>query len=207
VVGRLGRLHASEEGRYPQEEMEVGMFIRIPREALPPRQERRRRQKGAETLAGALAFIVLLPFLVVTIDVAWGLFVKVTLQHACREAVRFAITSQTSANPDGGNFGHVDSIKGVALRYAGPVLQGQEDKLTVRFYNPNTLVEDVGGSRNRGGNVVMVSVEGYAYQPIVTIGKMDGWSPLEIKANDPIMITVHAADRLESCPMGVCAPI
>ncbi len=183
------------------------MLFRVKREALPPRLERRRRQKGAETLAGALAFIVLLPFLVVTIDVAWGLFVKVTLQHACREAVRFAITSQTTADGEGGSYGHLDSIRGVALKYAGPVLQGQEDKLTVRFYNPNTLAEDVGGARNRGGNVVMVSVEGYEYQPIITIGKMEGWSPLEIKPNDPILITVHAADRLESCPMGVCAPL
>lgn len=167
----------------------------------------RRPQRGGETLAGALAMVVLVPFLVVIVDIGWGVFVKVTLQHACREAVRYAITNQTAPMPGGGSFGHLSSIKGVVLQYAGGVLVGQEDKVTVRFYNSTTLAEDTSTSRNRGGNVVMVSVEGFEYQPLIPISRNGGWSRLEIKPNDPIIITVHAADRMEACPMGVCSPL
>jgi hypothetical protein len=165
------------------------------------------RQKGAETLAGALAMIVIIPFIVVLIDVGWGVFTKVTLQHAVREGVRFAVTNQVASDGNGGNLGHLDSIKGVVLTYAGGVLQGQEDKVTVKFFRGATLDEDSGPQPNRGGNVVMVSVEGYEYQPLIPINKLPGWSELEIKPNNPIVITVHAADRMESCPMGVCAPL
>lgn len=179
-----------------------------PQSSRPGAAARKRRsQRGGETLAGALAMVVLIPFLVVLVDIAWGVFVKVTLQHACREGVRFAITNQTSPKAGGGNFGHLDSIKGVVMHYAGGIIQGQEDKITVRFYEGATLTEDVGALRNRGGNVVMVSVEGFEYQPLIPISKNGGWSRLEIKPNDPIVITVHAADRMEACPMGVCSPI
>lgn len=171
------------------------------------RTRSRKRQRGAETLAGALALIVMIPFIVVITDIAWGVFVKVTLQHAVREGVRFAVTNQVSSNPGGGSFGQLDSIRGVVSRYAGGVLQGQEDKVTVKFYSGTTLNEDTGPSRNRGGNVVMVSVENYEYEPILNINKLAGWSELEIKKNNPIIITVHAADRMESCPMGICSPL
>jgi len=167
----------------------------------------RQSQRGAETLAGALALIVLIPFLVVIVDIAWGVFVKVSLQHACREGVRFAITNQTSDDGSGSQLGHLDSIKGVVLANAGGILHGQEEKVTVKFFNGIDLAEDFGTQRNRGGNVVMVSVENYEYQPLLPISKNPGWSKLEIKPNDPIVITVHAADRMESCPFGVCSPL
>lgn len=176
-------------------------------DSSPLKRSSRRGQRGAETLAGALAMLVMLPFLVVTVDVAWGIFVKVSLQHACREGVRYAITNQTAPAEGGGNMGHLDSIKGVVLTYAGGILNGQEEKVTVRFYNATSLVEDLGASRNRGGNVVMVSVENFQYQPLITFSSIKDWSELEIKPNNPIVITVHAADRMESCPMGVCSPL
>ncbi|MCW5963264.1 MAG: pilus assembly protein [Bryobacterales bacterium] len=176
-------------------------------DSSPARRSRRRGQRGAETLAGALALMVLIPFLVVTVDASWGIFVKVTLQHACREGVRYAITNQTAAAEGGGNMGHLDSIRGVVLTHAGGILAGQESKVTVRFYNATSLAEDLGSNRNRGGNVVMVSVEDYHYQPLITFSSIKDWSEMEIKPNNPIVITVHAADRMESCPMGVCSPL
>lgn len=175
----------------------------------PPGRYRRRRnrQRGSETLAGAFAMMILILFTVVLIDIGWGIFVKVTLQHAVREGVRYAITNQVASDGSGGNLGHLSSIRGVVTQYAGNVLVGQEDKITVKFFNPTSLVEDQSPSRNRGGNVVMVSVENYEYFPIIPIGRNDPWWSLEISRSTPIVITVHAADRMESCPMGVCSPL
>jgi len=177
-------------------------------ESANKRHNRRRNsQRGSELLAGLLALLILIPFFVVIIDISWGVFIKVSLQHAVREGVRFAVTSQVSAASGGGNLGHIDSIKGVVTRYAGNILRGQEDKIKVEFFDGTTLNPDTGATRNRGRNVVMVSVEGYQYNPILSLGLIEGWWKTEVRRNPAIVITVHAADQMESCPMGTCAPL
>lgn len=171
------------------------------------RRRARHGQQGSETLAGAFAMMIMILFMVVIVDIGWGVFVKVTLQHAVREGVRYAITNQVAAAEGGGSLGHLSSIRGIVTYYAGNVLSGQEDKVTVKFFNPSNLAEDTGPNRNRGGNVVMVSVENYEYFPIIPIGRNDPWWTLDIPQTTPIVLTVHAADRMESCPMGVCSPL
>lgn len=168
---------------------------------------RRKRQRGAEALGGALVMLILLPLMFIIVDIGWGIFIKVSLQHAVREGVRFAITSQTAANPNGGQFGHIDSIKARTIQSAGNLLAGQENKVSVTFYSAETLNEDTGALRNRGGNVVMVNIENYEYTPIIPVFKVGNLQKLEILSNPPIQITVHAADRMESCPLGTCATL
>jgi hypothetical protein len=171
------------------------------------RRSPRDHQRGSETLAGVFAMMVLILFTIVLIDIGWGVFVKVTLQHAVREGVRYAITNRVADDGLGGSLGQLSSIREVVFRYAGSVLVGQEEKVTIKFFNPVNLVEDQSPYRNRGGNVVMVSVENYEYFPIIPIGRNNPWWRLEIGAYTPIVFTVHAADRMESCPMGVCSPL
>ena len=169
--------------------------------------KRSHRQRGAEALGGAFVMMLLLPLMFLIVDIAWGIFVKVSLQHAVREGVRFAITSQTSNDADGVNMGHLGSIKARTIASAGGILAGQEDKVTVTFYTPDTLAEDTGASRNRGGNVVMVNIENFEYRPLIPVYTIGEWQKLEIREDPPIRISVHAADRMESCPLGVCAPL
>ncbi len=166
-------------------------------------------QRGAETLAGALVMMMILPLMFMIVDIGWGIFIKVSLQHAVREGVRYAITSQTASDGSGGSLGHLASIKKVTLQAAGGLMNGQEDKLTVKFYDAGspTLTEDLGSSRNRGGNIVMVNIEDYEYSPIIPVYKIGDLQKLEILEDPPIKITVHAADRMESCPVSGCAAL
>lgn len=176
-------------------------------EQTDQRRRRARGQRGAEALGGAFVMMLLLPLMFLIVDIAWGVFVKVTLQHAVREGVRYAITSQTSTNAEGANLGHLGSIKARTIAAAGGILAGQEHKVTVTFYTPDSLVEDTSATRNRGGNVVMVNIENYEYRPLIPVYTIGDWQKLEILQDPPIRITVHAADRMESCPLGVCAPL
>jgi Flp pilus assembly protein TadG len=169
--------------------------------------KRSHKQRGAEALGGALVMMLLLPLMFLIVDIAWGVFVKVTLQHAVREGVRYAITSQTATNAEGANMGHLGSIKAKTITAAGGILAGQEDKVSVTFYTPDTLAEDTGASRNRGGNVVMVNIENFEYRPLIPVYTIGSMQKLEIREDPPIRISVHAADRMESCPLGVCAPL
>lgn len=170
---------------------------------------RRHGQRGAEALAGAMVMMVILPLMFLIVDIGWGIFIKVTLQHAVREGVRYAITSQTTSDGSGGSLGHVASIKAVTLRAAGNLLAGQEGKVTVKFYNSgsSTLNEDLGANRNRGGNIVMVNIENYEYRPIIPVYTIGNLQKLEILEDPPVRITVHAADRMESCPVSGCAAL
>lgn len=88
-------------------------------------------------------------------------------------------------------------------------MTGQEDKLTVRFYNAGSpsLTEDLGSNRNRGGNIVMVNVENYEYRPLIPVYRIGNLQTMEILQDPPVKITVHAADRMESCPVSGCAPL
>lgn len=170
---------------------------------------RRHAQRGAEALAGALVMMMILPLMFLIIDIGWGIFIKVSLQHAVREGVRYAITSQTASDGSGGSLGHLASIKSVTLKAAGGLLNGQEGKVTVKFYDSgsSSLTEDLGPSRNRGGNIVMVNIENYEYRPLIPVYKVGNWQTLEILQDPPIQITVHAADRMESCPVSGCAAL
>lgn len=167
---------------------------------------RRCGQRGAEALGGAFVMMMLLPLMFLIVDIAWGVFIKVTLQHAVREGVRYAITSQTKSNSEGVALGHLGSIKDVTISSAGGILAGQEEKVSVTFYTPD-LTEDTSTNRNRGGNVVMVNIENFEYRPLIPVYTIGEWQKLEILQDPPIRITVHAADRMESCPLGVCAPL
>ena len=79
----------------------------------------------------------------------------------------------------------------------------------MRFYDAgsSTLTEDLGPSRNRGGNIVMVNIENYEYSPLIPVYKIGDLQKLEILEDPPIQITVHAADRMESCPVSGCAAL
>lgn len=170
---------------------------------------RRHQQRGAEMLAGALVMMMILPLMFMIVDIGWGIFIKVSLQHAVREGVRYAITSQTTSNGAGQGLGHIASIKAVTLHSAGGLMTGQEDKLSVRFYDVGSasLAEDVGPNRNRGGNIVMVNIEDYEYRPLIPVYRIGNLQTMEILQDPPVRITVHAADRMESCPVSGCAPL
>ncbi len=132
---------------------------------------------------------MMLPFLALgfmTLDSAWAVLVRATLQHAVREGVRYGVTGQTS-----GNNGQIASIKAVAVSQAMGLLSGsQADTLSVTFLNPGTLTAT---TSNNGGNIVQVSVTGYQVAPL---------APL-LRPATALTVSVTAADVIEGSPDGI----
>ena len=132
---------------------------------------------------------MILPFFALafmTMDAAWALFIKATLQHAVTEGVRYAVTGQVSP----GN-GQVASIKAVVVKQAMGLLSGsQAGTLSVTFLNPTTLATT---SSNLGGNLVQVSVSNYSIAPL---------APL-LRSSTATLVNVTSADRMEGSPGGI----
>jgi Flp pilus assembly protein TadG len=137
--------------------------------------------------------LMILPFLALaflTIDAAWGLFVKATLQRAVHEGVRYAVTGQVT-----GALGQIASIQAVVQNESLGLLTGsQAGTLSVHFLDPVTLTDlGTAAGANQSGNIVEVDVTGYKIAPL---------APL-LRSGAAISVNVKAADRLEGTPGGI----
>lgn len=135
------------------------------------------------------AALILVPFCAMfflLMDLAWGIFVKATLQAAVREGARYGMTGNTS-----GGSGQLASIKGVVQNYSMGLLDGsQSDRIAIQFYAPDTLSET---ASNQGGNLVVVSVVNYAFTPLAPF----------MHSGQTVYLTVRSGDRLERQPGGL----
>ena len=143
------------------------------------------RRRGSQLVETGLMMLPFLALAFLTLDSAWALFVKATLQHAVQEGVRYGITGQVS-----GNNGQIASIESVVVTQAMGLLSGsQAGTLSVQFLSPSTLAAT---SSNIGGNIVQVSVTNYQVAPL---------APL-LRSGTAIPVTVTAADVIESSGAG-----
>lgn len=141
-----------------------------------------RRERGSYFVEAAIAFPILLGLIFLMIDIGWTLFVKATLQHAVREGVRYAVTGQVN-----GGLGQMASIQGVVQQNAAGLLADHPETIHVSFFRPDTQQST---ASNAGGNVVIVSVDGYQISPLLPF----------MHKGDPISVTVRSGDRLEASP-------
>jgi Flp pilus assembly protein TadG len=110
-------------------------------------------------LETALVIVPLLAVLCAIIDFSMALFIRNSLELACREGVRYAITGNTGA---GGNACQTDSIKYVVQQDAMGFLNGTTglNNIQVHYFNPTTLASTVS---NAQGNIIQVSVTGISW--------------------------------------------
>jgi len=146
-------------------------------------------ERGSYLLEASLVTLLLFGLMFLLVDLSLVLFTKATLEAAVREGVRFAITDQLAANQSYLN----DSIKQVVQQHALGMLNGPNGacKISINYFNPATGLPDVG----TGGDVVEVSVVGYAYTPVGVL-----------KSSIPMSITASSSDVMESCPLAGCPP-
>ena len=143
-------------------------------------------RRGSQAVEFGLMMIPFLALVFMTLDGAWALLIKATLQHAVQEGVRYGITGQVS-----GNLGQIASIKSVVQSKSMKLLTGsQSGTLSVQFLNGTTLLPT---ASNVGGNLVKVSVTGYKISPL---------APL-LRSATPISVTITAADKIEGSPGGI----
>src|ERR1700686_3888075 len=114
-------------------------------------RSRRARQRGNAMLGGALALPPLLMLLFATIDFSIAILVKNTVQSAVREGVRYAMTGQTV-----GALGQDESIRTVVENNSLGFLNSSngESLISITFYNPGTLAQELGVGSNARENIV-----------------------------------------------------
>jgi Flp pilus assembly protein TadG len=144
------------------------------------RMRKRNGRRGVQIIENALVLVPILAFTYLLIDVSYSIFVKVTLQHAVREGVRYAVTGQTQSG-----YGHLNSIKSVVMQNASGLLNDQLGTIHVDFYEADTLQVT---TSNSGGNLVEVSVRNYQFNPLAPF----------FHSSDTVSYSVFAADKLES---------
>jgi hypothetical protein len=142
---------------------------------------RRKRQSGHALLE---ASVVILPLLAMAFAIT---------DYAVREGVRYAITYQTMSGQC-----QDASIRQVVKNASAGFLNNTHDPLILITYHPPANLSQTltGVGSNAAGNIVEVSVEGYAYS----------WMAPLMRSNTPLTITVRAADRTESLPGGTTVP-
>jgi Flp pilus assembly protein TadG len=131
--------------------------------------------------------LMMLPFLALgfmTVNAGWTMFVKVTLQHAVREGVRYGVTGQVDSS------GHqITSIQDTVVAQSMGLLTN-DNQVSVEFLSSSTLAQT---SSNMGGNIVQVSVNNYMVAPL---------APLLISGSS-IPLTVSGADVIEGSAGGI----
>jgi hypothetical protein len=138
-----------------------------------------------------------------------AIFLKNTLQFAVKQGVRYAITSQTGATTlayasdfdNTGGTGQDIAIKNVVvsnafgyLHYVAPQGTGRPCSgrgcISIKYFDPVTLVELTGVGSNAGGNVVQVTAQNLTW----------AWMVPLLRSATPLSFAVSSADVMEASP-------
>ena len=158
------------------------------------------RRKGAEVLEFTLVLLPLLAIVMVLLDTSWAIFAKSTLQYSVRQATRRGVTITAAELTTGQCL--TDVVKSTVQQNSFGMLTG-DSKLAlikVNYFQPPKAdstdpVVDVStqSDGNTPGNVIQVSVQGFSLLPLVP--RLFSWS--QKPDNNPLLISVYAADRIE----------
>jgi len=150
--------------------------------------KRKKHQRGSQTIEGGLVCLILFALILLVLDLSLSIFIKATLTAAARDGVRFAVTGQLLPGDAYLN----DSVTKVVQNSAIGFLNGSQNAclVSVTYFDPNGQAT----TAPTPGNVVQVSVQGYAYTPLGAL----------FKSGTPVPITTEASDVLEACPVGGC---
>jgi Flp pilus assembly protein TadG len=156
----------------------------------------------------ALILTPMFALLLSIVELSMPIFKKSTFQAAVREGVRYGITYQTTYNGTV-YVSQTAAIQAVVQNNAMGFLAGAPGlaKIYVKYYLPVSPFTDVTGtaSANADGNIVEVSVRGYAHSWIAPIAWVYGSNTFQVTGT-PLTIAASSADRLESLPVGSTRP-
>ena len=153
-----------------------------------------RRRRGAYFVELSFTLIPMLAILFAIVDYSMPVFFRSLMTHAVREGSRYGITFQTQTGSS-----QTTSIQNVVMSQTAGFLAAEthRSKIKVRYYNQVTFAQDTGPSRNADGNIIEVSIEGFVWNHILPLMRMDAPS---------VTINASSADRLESLPAGATRP-
>jgi len=167
---------------------------------------RKRRQRDSELVEFTLVLLPFLGFTFLTLNIAWAVYTRATLQHAVSEGVRYAITSQVMTG-----MGARASVQTYVQQHAFGRLNGNSGTLGANGWNnisvdwflvdPNTgsyVSKDgvVGGNcMQTDGSLplVQVSVQNFTGALFTPFVKSPGMGTLS-----PVTLTAVSWDRMEA---------
>src|SRR5580693_1819093 len=177
---------------------------------LSRESNRRKRagRRGNTMLELALILTPMFALLLAIVELSLPIFKKSTFQDAVREGVRYGITYQTTYN--GTSYAsQTAAIKAVVQTNAMGFLAGTTglNQIYVKYYLPVSPFTEVTGTAaaNADGNILEVSVQGYAHSWIAPVAWSYGPTNFQVTGT-PLTIAASSADRLETLPVGSTRP-
>jgi len=162
---------------------------------------RARRRRGAEMLEFTLTLLPMLAMIFVLLDVAWGVFVKSTLQYAVRAGTRRGVTiTGTQATAAGACLTEI--VKGVVQTNSMGLLRGTAGLavIKVNYLKPpapgsTAAATDVSTQTNGNQplNIIQVSVQNYSLAALAP--RIYSWH--QAADLSPTIINAAAADMIE----------
>ena len=181
----------------------------MPIPKIPRTAKRIRTQSGHAAMEGAFVLVPFLSLFFALMDFSMAIFLKNTMQFSVRQGVRYAITSQTGVLPVSysndtdyvPSSGQDTAIKNTVvtnafgyLHYAAPTGAGRPCSgrgcITIRYFDPITLVEQFGTGSNAGGNVVQVTAQNLTW----------AWMVPLMRSASAFNFAVSSADVMEASP-------
>jgi Flp pilus assembly protein TadG len=162
---------------------------------------RKRKQRGSEMLEFTMAFLPMLMFMFLILDVAWAVYTRATLQYAVAQGLRYGVTSQTTTI-NGTALGQVDSIRRKVQKSAfgklGTTNSGTAwNSIQVHFYTPAGVDCTTTEGCNKTQPLVEVSVESFSQSTFMPTIRIPGLGTM-----NPIIMSARAWDRMEGEPLG-----
>ena len=184
--------------RFPESS---GGKVMLPTKIQRVRKGNRRgadKRKGAELIEFTLSFLPFLAMVLVLLDVAWAVFAKSTLTYAVRAGLRQGITITGTQATAAGNSTLTAMVKSTVQANALGLLAGSSGlaKIKIHFYQPPdpsvnaapTQV-DAASDANKPGNIMQVSIEGFALSPLVP--RLFTWKQAADNASSAVAATSY----------------
>lgn len=160
------------------------------------KQTPRDSRQGNAYVEFALVFILLITLMVAAFEFTWVLFIRATLHHSAREAVRAAIT----ANPPPAFAGAFDNyLKSVVKTNTLGLLSDQQinDHVQVEYFDAACAGQSCPIATPEPGSIVKVSILCYDVFPITSLIQPRDPGTGQIR---PFSVDVTSSDKVEPFP-------
>lgn len=166
---------------------------------------KRARQGGNTLVEMALVMTPFFALMLAIIELSVPIFLKSTFVDAVREGCRYGITYQTSYNGTGYSSQTAAITAVVEANSSGFLNSSNANLITVQYYNSSTFALVTGSAANADGNILMVSVSGYAYNWMNPINWFYGSTNFSVTGS-PLTLGAASMDRLETLAVGASRP-
>jgi hypothetical protein len=159
-------------------------------------QCKRDGRRGNAFVEFALVFILLITLMVAAFEFTWVLFIRATLHHAAREAVRAAIT----ANPPAAFQGNFDNyLKSVIKTNTLGLLSDAEldEHVQVEYFDASCAGQSCPIAEAAPSSIVRVSILCYDVFAITSLIQARDPSTGQIR---PFTVNITSSDKVEPFP-------